>query len=218
MTGRVIRAMKIPFLCLAAVSVAFSASNKVAKDQPVTFSRDVAPVLQRSCQGCHRAGEAAPMPLITYQQARPWAKAIRESVLIKRMPPWYADSHTGKFSNDRSLAQKDIDTLVAWADAGAPEGDPKYLPVPAPFVEGWAIGQPDMVLEMPTEYQVPASGTIEYQYFRIATKFTEDKWIQMAEARPGNRAVVHHIIAYVREPRKSEQKESSGRRGEGRDE
>jgi hypothetical protein len=117
------------------------------------------------------------------------------------MPPWFADpSEHGTFKNDRSLAPSDIETLVSWVDAGAPEGDPKDLPAPRRFVDGWNIGQPDAVFEMPNEFQVPASGTIEYQYIVIPTGLTEDKWVQMAEVRPGNRALVHHVIAFVRPP------------------
>ena len=165
----------------------------------VTFSKDVAPILQKNCQGCHRPGEAAPMSLRTYQEARPWAKAMKQAVLAKKMPPWFADAQYGHFRNDRSLPQKDIDTLVSWVDAGAPEGDPKDLPQPLSFVDGWNIGQPDMVLEMPEPFRVPASGTIEYQYVVLPYKFTEDRWVQMAEVRPGNRAMVHHVIAYIRD-------------------
>ena len=165
----------------------------------VTFSKDVAPILQKNCQGCHRPGEAAPMSLRTYQEARPWAKAMKQAVLTKKMPPWFADGQYGHFRNDRSLPQKDIDTLVSWVDAGAPEGDPKDLPQPVAFIDGWNIGQPDMVLEMPEPFQVPASGTIEYQYVVLPYKFTEDRWVQMAEVRPGNRAMVHHVIAYIRD-------------------
>jgi hypothetical protein len=167
----------------------------------ITFSKDVAPILARNCQGCHRPGEAAPMSLLTYQQARPWAKAIKEAVLLKKMPPWFADPHYGKFRNDRSMAQKDVDTLVSWADLGAPEGNPKDLPKPMTFVDGWNIGKPDKVLDMPAAFDVPASGTIDYQYVIIPTKFTEDRWVQMAEVRPGNRAVVHHVIAFIRDPK-----------------
>jgi hypothetical protein len=176
-------------------------ASKIAKD-PVTFNKDVAPILKKNCQGCHRPGEAAPMSLLTYQEARPWAAAIREAVILKRMPPWYADPHFGKFSNDRSLSKADIDTLVSWANAAAPEGDPKLAPKPIAFVDGWNIGTPDLVLEMLEEHQIPASGTIKYEYFTIPTKFTEDKWVQMAEVRPGNRALVHHVIAFVKAPRK----------------
>jgi len=185
-----------PVAGLAATLIAVAATDSTQ----VTFTKDVAPILQKNCQGCHRPGEAAPMSFLTYQEARPWAKAIREAVLLKRMPPWFADPHYGKFSNNRSLPQAEIDTLVAWADSGAREGDPKDLPPPRQFVEGWNIGKPDVVLEMPNEFQVPASGTIEYQYIVIPGSFTEDKWVQMAEVRPGNRAVVHHVIAFIRPP------------------
>jgi hypothetical protein len=184
-------------LSMGACLVASAATNP----SPVTFTRDVAPILEKNCQGCHRPGEAAPMSLLNYEQARPWAKAIKEAVLLKKMPPWFADPHYGKFRNDRTLAQKDIDTLVKWADLGAPEGDRKEMSKPAEFVDGWNIGQPDMILEMPAAFDVPASGTIEYQYVILPQKFTEDRWIQMAEVRPGNRAVVHHVIAFIRDPK-----------------
>src|SRR6266566_4287666 len=121
---------------LAGLLAAGNAANKAGKE-PVTFSKDVAPILLKNCQGCHRPGEAAPMSLLTYREARPWAAAIREAVILKRMPPWYADPHFGKFSNDRSLSQAEIDKLVAWADGGAVEGDPKAAPKPVKFVEGW---------------------------------------------------------------------------------
>jgi len=166
----------------------------------VTFTRDVAPVLQKNCQGCHRPGEAAPFSLLTYEQARPWAKAMKEAVRLRKMPPWFADPHYGRFSNDRSLAQKDADTLAAWADAGAPQGDSKDLPAPLDFVEGWSIPKPDVVFELPRAYDIPATGTIEYQKVIVPSGFTEDKWVQFAEARPEDRAHVHHMILFIREP------------------
>jgi len=166
----------------------------------VTFTKDVAPVLQRNCQGCHRPGEAAPFPLLTYEQARPWAKAMKEAVLLKKMPPWFADPHYGKFANDRSLSQKEVDILVAWADAGAPQGDPKDMQSQVNFVEGWAIPKPDVIIEFPHAFNIPATGTIEYQKVVVPTGFTEDKWVQFAEARPDDRARVHHMIAFIREP------------------
>jgi hypothetical protein len=166
----------------------------------VTFYRDVLPVLQKNCQTCHRPGEIAPASFLTYESTRPWAKSIKTAVLTKQMPPWYADAHYGQFANDRSLAESDIHTLVSWVDAGAPAGDPKDAPKPLDWVEGWRIGKPDVVISMPIEYRVPASGTIDYQYIVIPTGFKEDKYVQMAEARPGNTKLVHHIIAFVREP------------------
>jgi hypothetical protein len=189
--------MKAVTLLFATAALASAARTN---QESVTFHRDVLPVLQKNCQGCHRPGEAAPMSLLTYKEVRPLARAIRESVLTKKMPPWFADPHSGKFSNDRSLSKDEIATLVKWADTGAPEGNPKDAPAPKQFVEGWNIGTPDFVVEMPAAFEVPQSGTIEYTYFVLPTGFTEDKWVQLAEARPGNRAVVHHVIAFIREP------------------
>ena len=108
----------------------------------VTFHKEVEPILQNRCQGCHRPGEAAPMPLLTYQQTRPWAKAIRAALLSGKMPPWQADPRYGKFSNDLSLAPGERETLVAWIDAGAPEGNPADAPKPRAFLEGWRIPKP----------------------------------------------------------------------------
>src|SRR5581483_3187047 len=167
-----------------------------------TFSKEVAPILYKNCAGCHRPGEIAPMSLLTYEQARPWAKSIREKVLSGQMPPWHASEPRGTFLNDRRLTDADKNTLVAWVDAGAPQGDPKDLPPAPQFAEGWQIGKPDLVLSMQQRYEVPASGTIAYQFFTIPTNFTEDKWVQALELRPGTRSVVHHILAFVREPDK----------------
>jgi hypothetical protein len=166
-----------------------------------TFYKDVLPILQKNCQSCHRPGEAGPMSFLTYQDTRPWAKAIREAVLLRKMPPWFADPAHGSFQNDRRLPQNDIATLTAWAQGGALEGDPKDAPKPVAFVEGWNIGTPDVVLEMPAEYDVPPSGTIEYQHFIVPTHFTEDRWVRVVELRPGNRAVVHHAAVFVRPPK-----------------
>ena len=166
----------------------------------ITFYKDVLPVLQNNCQGCHRPGEAAPVSFLTYKETRPWAKSIKESVRTRKMPPWFADPHVAKYANDRSLKQEDIDLLAKWADTGALEGNPTDAPPAKTFVQGWNIGKPDYIVEMPTDYNVPEKGTIEYTYFVMPTGFTEDKWVQMSEARPGNRAIVHHIIAFIREP------------------
>src|SRR5271166_5613482 len=166
----------------------------------VTFNKEVLPILQKRCQDCHRPGEAAPMSLLNYQEARPWAKAIRQAVLTKKMPPWFADPHVGKFSNDRSLSQHETDTLIAWIDGGAKAGNPKDAPEPRKFAEGWTIGEPDQVFQMPVAIDVPATGVVDYTYVVIPTGFTEDKWVQFAEARPDARSAMHHIIAFLRPP------------------
>lgn len=163
-----------------------------------TFYSDILPILQRNCQECHRPGEAAPMAFLTYEQTRPWAKAIKQSVGLKKMPPWFADSSAGKFHNERRLTAGEIDAINRWADSGAPAGDPAQAPPPREFVEGWGIGQPDAVFEMPRAVEVPAAGTVEYTYMIVPTNFAEDRWIERAEVRPGNRAVTHHVIAFLR--------------------
>jgi hypothetical protein len=168
-----------------------------------TFSKDVAPILYEHCATCHRAGEIGPMPLLTYEQARPWAKAIRSVVAQGKMPPWHATQARGVFSNDRRLTDAQRETLLAWADGGAPQGDAKDLPPQPKFTEGWEIGTPDAVLPMKTSFHVPAQGTVAYQYFEIPTNFTEDKWVQAVEVRPGARAVVHHVLVFCKEPGKA---------------
>jgi hypothetical protein len=166
-----------------------------------TFTRDVLPILQAHCQECHRPGEAAPMPFLTYDQVRPWAKAIRTQVASRKMPPWFADPCCGKFSNDRSLSQKDRDTLLAWVDGGAVQGDPQDAPPPRSWVAGWNLpSAPAKVVGMAKPFRLPAKGDLEYQYFVVPTGFTEDKWVTAVEVRPSNRAVVHHIVVYIREP------------------
>jgi hypothetical protein len=165
-----------------------------------TFYKDVLPVLQKNCQTCHRPGEAGPMSFMSYETTRPAAKAIKAAVLTKKMPPWFADPRYGHFENDRTLAQADINTLVSWVDNGAKAGDPKDAPKPIAFVEGWNIGKPDVVFQMPTAFKVPASGTIDYHYVIIPTGFTEDKYVQFAESRPTDREHVHHILSFLREP------------------
>jgi hypothetical protein len=184
-------------LLAVALSAGAAVAAPPAPTASYTFHRDVEPILQQRCQGCHRPGEIAPMALLTYEQARPWAKSIRAAVLERRMPPWFADPGHGRFSNDRTLSQAEIDTLVGWAQSGAVEGDPADGPAPAEWSEGWTIGEPDVVLEMPAPFEIPAEGTIPYQYVFFPTGFTEDKWVERVEIRPGNRAVVHHQIASV---------------------
>lgn len=166
---------------------------------PVTFHKDVLPILQRHCQECHRPGEAAPMSFMNYRQVRPWAKAIRETVLKKKMPPWFADPAHGKFSNARVLTPTEIQVLAAWAESPL-EGDPKDAPPAPAWVEGWSIGNPDLVVSMPKPFYIPATGTIEYTYIVLPLNLTRDTWVQAAEVRPGNRSVVHHVIAFLREP------------------
>lgn len=178
--------------------LALSASSLFAGSQNVTFYKDVLPILQQNCQGCHRPGEAAPMSLLTYEQARPWAKAIKEAVATRRMPPWHADSSIGHFRNDRTLKSADIEKLVSWADNGAKPGNKKDALPDLEWTEGWNIPKPDYILTLPVTFEVPATGVVDYVRFIMPTAFTEDKWVSAMEVRPGNRAVVHHVVAYIR--------------------
>jgi hypothetical protein len=181
-------------LCFAAVAAA--APNQV------TFNKDVLPIVQQHCQECHRPNQVGPMSLLTYQEARPWAKAIKAAVLNKKMPPWFADPNYGHFleEGERRLSQKDIETIRAWVDDGAPEGDPRDKPAPRQFSpEGWSI-RPDIVFAMPRAYEIPARGTIEYTEVVIPTGFTKDTWVSAAEILPSNRGYVHHMQAFIRPP------------------
>ena len=196
------------FAAVYLIALAFTRSSSAnSNSKEVTFNRDVAPIFFKNCAECHRPGEAAPMSLLSYKDARPWARSIKEKVVTKQMPPWHANAHYQEFSNDRRLSQAQIETISAWVDQGAKEGDAKDLPPAPKFVEGWAIGKPDIVLQMPEEFTLEASGPDEYQYFEIATNFKEDVYVQMAEARPGNRKIVHHIIAFVSPPSKDGKKQ-----------
>ena len=178
---------------LAMGIAALAATNSA----PVTFNKDVLPILQKNCQGCHRPGELAPMSFLSYSETRPWAKAMKQAVVTKKMPPWFAEK--GHFANDRTLTDDDISTLARWADNGAPEGDAKDRPAPLAFHDGWNI-QPDLIVEMPKEFLVAASGTINYQNFLVKVNFPEDRWVVAAEMRPGNPKVVHHGRVIVRPP------------------
>jgi mono/diheme cytochrome c family protein len=180
-----------------------AASSAYAQPSTPTFSKDVAPILFQNCTGCHRAGEIGPMPLVSFSDARPWAKAIATRVANGTMPPWHADPTHGQFLNDRRLSDHDRDTVLKWASAGAPEGNPADMPKPPVFADGWQIGQPDTVWSMLEDYPIPASGTIEYKNFEVPTNLTEDRWAQAIEIRPGNRSVVHHVIVYLIDPKAS---------------
>jgi len=166
----------------------------------VTFHKDVEPLLQANCQGCHRPGEAAPMSLLNYEDARKWGASIKEAVALRKMPPWFADPAHGQFENDRRLSDEQISTITRWVDGGKKEGDPKDAPKPLTFTEGWAMGKPDAVVEMPNAFEVPAKGTVDYVYVVVPTGFTEDKWVEKVEVRPGERGVVHHIVMLVVPP------------------
>ena len=172
-----------------------AAINMSAADAPPTFSRDVLPILQKNCQSCHRPGQIAPMSLLTYDEARPWARSIRAKVESRQMPPWFADPKHGQFANDRSLSTRDIETLAKWADGGAPQGDPADAPPPVAWpADGWQI-KPDIVVKGP-EFRVPAhtpQDVVEWVTYVIPSGFTRDTWITSLEIKPSVMAVTHHI-------------------------
>lgn len=168
----------------------------------VTFNKDIAPIFFKSCAECHRSGEASPFSVMSYKETRPWAKSIREKVVNRTMPPWHADPHFGEWANDRRLTQKEIDTITAWVDGGAKEGEANDLPAAPKFADGWTIGKPDMIVPMPETFTLEANGPDEYQYFEVDPGFKQDTYVQMAEARPDNRRIVHHIIAFIKPPEK----------------
>ena len=200
MTARLIWCTGVAVLAgIAATGIAIHAAPQ-STDAVPTFTHDVAPILYANCVTCHRPGEIAPMSLISYQDVRPWARAMTKQIADGAMPPWHADAPTGTFSNERKLTAAEKATIERWAAAGAPEGNPSDLKPPPTFAQGWRIGTPDAIFEMDEDYPVPASGTVQYEHFYIPTNFTDVKWLKAIEARPGNRALVHHILVYYEAP------------------
>jgi len=167
-----------------------------------TYSRDVAPILFQKCTPCHHPNDIAPMSLLDYKSARQWARAIRQAVVLKQMPPWFADSKVGHFANDPSLSDEQRRTITKWVDEGAKEGDPKDLPKTPTYVDGWHIGKPDVVFDIGEDHVVKSTSADEYVYLTVPTNFTEGHWVQAVELRPGNRKVVHHAHASVVSPDK----------------
>ncbi|MDY3558787.1 redoxin domain-containing protein [Gemmata sp. JC673] len=198
------REVKKPFT--AAAGCRLTREKKPATAAAVSYHKHVAAIFQSKCQECHRAGEVGPFALTSYKQAKGWADMIREVVADGVMPPWHADAPTGHFKNDRRLSAEEKKTLLAWIDAGCPEGDPKDAPAPAQFIDGWRLPQkPDLVLKMNQPFDVPATSLlgmgIPYQHITVGAPLKEDMWVQAAEVRPDYRAVVHHVIVYMVPPK-----------------
>lgn len=189
--------MRRRYLLVTALAAAVMMVPSLLKAQAPTFSKDILPIFQQNCQTCHHPGTSAPMSLLDYKNARPWAKAIKNAVSIRYMPPWFASPKYGHFTNDRSLSQEDIDTIVRWVDAGAPAGDPNDAPAPIQWPEaGWKI-RPDVIVEGPT-YDVPATGIVEWQWVPVPSGFTKDTWVTSIEILPKQIPVVHHICLSFR--------------------
>jgi len=169
----------------------------VAAAETPSFSKDVAPIFYSSCVSCHRPGEVAPMSLISYEDVRPWAKSIRAKVASREMPPWGADPHYGTFKDDRSLSTAQIETIVTWADGGAPRGRDADLPRVPSFTAGWSHGEPDVVIDMPVDFAIPAEGQVPVIDFFTRAPFTQDVYVKALEVRPGTEGVIHHAGMYV---------------------
>ena len=186
----VVFAIVLLLMGVSVLAAARAASQDSAK--VVTFHTDVLPLVQKHCQSCHRPGQIGPFSMLTYKEARPWARAIKQAVVSREMPPWFADPQYGHFDNDRSLKQAEIDTIAAWVDSGAAEGDPKDAPAPIEWpAGGWQI-QPDVVVELPP-YPVPAYGVKEWENLAIPAPFTRDTWVTSVEVLPGQPGLVHHM-------------------------
>lgn len=166
-----------------------------APEESVTFARDVAPILNAKCISCHRPGEAAPMSLVTYQDVRPWAVAIKAQVASRRMPPWFADRTVGTFANDPSLSANEIAIVSKWVDGGALQGNSKDVPKSPQFTHGWRLGEPDYIVELP-EVQIPATGADYFPTPNITLGLKEDRWIRAVEIRPSNHEVAHHSVIF----------------------
>ena len=177
---------------------------KVDAHGEVTYTNQISRILEQRCMRCHRSGEIGPFPLVAYDEVVGWAEMMREVVNEGRMPPWFANPEHGTFANDARMSDEEKRLFNQWVENGCPEGNQADLPPPRQWVEGWQMPQPDQVIYMSNEpYTVAGEGTVEYQYFTADPGWKEDKWIQAAEARPDNRAVVHHIIAFITPPSSS---------------
>lgn len=175
--------------------------NNSSPSGSITYTKHIAPILNSNCVECHREGEVAPFPLATYQDVLGWEEMIVEVIGENRMPPWHADPQHGEFKNDARLTEEEKSLIRSWAAGGSPEGDPADLPEPPQFAEGWRMPEPDQVIHMDEKpFAVQAEGVVDYQYFLVDPEWNEDKYVVAAEARPGNRSVVHHILAYVVPP------------------
>src|SRR5262245_36397948 len=210
--------LAIPLIAFAAfclfIPPAINAKNDKSSNKQITFSKDVAPILFKNCAVCHRPDDIGPFSVLSYKESRPWAKSIREKVASREMPPWGADPRHGEFSNDTRLKQSEIDTIVSWVDGGAKEGDPKDLPPAPDFSDAWRISKPDVTLTMPEEFTLDSRGADAYIYFRVPTNITEDKWVQAAEFRPGNKRVVHHAVVFIETPQMIEAAKTLAKRAD----
>ena len=187
-------------LALIGVVLAREPKSLAARSAEPTFAEDVAPILYKNCTTCHHPGGMGPFSLLDFDSAKAKVSEMRDAVAGGQMPPWHAEGPHGVFRNDRRLSDADKQTILRWIDAGAKPGDLNRLPPRPEYPGSWAIGSPDAIVAMPEDFVVPASGTVEYQYFDVPTNFTEDKWVEAMEIMPGAREAVHHVMVYAKVP------------------
>ncbi len=190
----------ICFSSLALYGTASVSSNTSPTKTNVTFTKQIAPILQKRCEECHHAGGAAPMALATYEDVRPWAKAIREKVVSRQMPPFHATGAIGRYHDDPRLSEDEIATIKAWVDAGAPKGNPKDSPAPLVWKNDWKLGAPDMTLKVRNVYNIKANPKDQYVFFVYDHVFEEDTWVRSIATRPGNPSAVHHANTHLVPP------------------
>lgn len=190
---------------IAGVGLGYGGYVVLGASEAPTYHGEVAGVIQENCQTCHRDGGVGPFKFESYSQVFRRRGMIQHVVEDRIMPPWFAAPDVGHFANDRSLSDADRETLLAWLDAGAPEGDPGLAIAPRSWTPGWELGEPDATLSLPEPFPIPAEGIVEYQYTYVPTDFGEDKWIEAMEIRPTDLSVVHHVLVFVEEPGAEEQ-------------
>jgi hypothetical protein len=176
-------------------SAGSSRHNRAQSGVP-TFSQEVVRIFQKNCQTCHHPGDIAPFSLMTFPDARPWSRSIKEQVLLHKMPPWKPTTGCGDFRETRGLTDDERAKIVAWVDGNSPEGNPADLPVPLDFADGWPLGEPDLILSMNDDYTPPPGGDI-YRCFSLPLGLRGDKYVSAVDVRPGNRRIVHHLISYL---------------------
>ena len=197
----VLQLVGVTLVAMSGLALTWHPQPLGARDADPTFAKDVAPILYRNCTTCHRPGGLGPFSLIEYDSAKKRVEDMKDAISTNYMPPWHADGPHGVFRNDRRLPEADRQTILRWIETGAKPGNLNELPPRPQYATKWSIGEPDAIVTMPEDFTVPASGTIEYQYFEVPTNFTEDKWVQAIEFMPGAREVVHHVLVYARVPR-----------------
>lgn len=182
-------------LVIAAGAVALAVALK--GDPAITYAKDIAPIIQKNCQPCHRPGQVAPFTLMNYEETKTWAQEIRQVTTERLMPPWKPEPGFGSFKHERRLENEEIKAIAKWVDDGCPMGDLRQAPAPVNYSEGWSLGKPDFIAEMAEEYEVAATGEDEYRHFVIPTNFDKDVFVRALDVQPGNRKTVHHVVVFI---------------------